>query len=58
MDNSAPRPEFRVGNFVLTSSYADEEDKIAIYRYNDGEGGDFDKAGLEAVIAKFYEDYF
>ena len=48
----------RIGGFGLELPYSDEPGKIGIYRFKDGEGGDFDAAELEALIAKFYEERF
>ena len=48
----------RIGGFLIEQPYGDGEGKLAIYRYQDGEGGDFDAAELEALIAKFYEERF
>lgn len=50
--------EIRIGKFVLEQPYGEEPGKIAIYRFNEGEGGDFDAAPLEDFIAKFYEENF
>lgn len=48
----------RIGGFLLEQPYGDDSGKLAIYRYKDGEGGDFDAAELEALIAKFYKENF
>ena len=48
----------RIGGFVIEQPYGDEPGKIGIYRYKDGEGGNFDAAELEAWIAAFYEENF
>ena len=48
----------RIGGFVIEQPYGDEPGKIGIYRYQNGEGGNFDAAALEALIAAFYEENF
>lgn len=48
----------RIGAFVVEQPYGDEPGKVGIYRYNDGEGGNFDAAGLEALIAAYYKEHF
>ena len=50
-----------IGGFLLELPYGDQPNKIGIYRAENGirnEGGDFDAAELEALIAKFYEERF
>ena len=34
----------RIGGFVIEQPYGDEPGKIGIYRYKNGEGGNFDAA--------------
>lgn len=48
----------RIDGWVIsTQSYAEEPDKISIYR-DGGGGGDFDRADFVAHLAKFYKDNF
>lgn len=48
----------RIGGFVIEQPYGDEPGMVGIYRYQNGEGGDFDAAALEALIAAFYKENF
>ena len=48
----------RIGGFIVEQPYGDEQGKVGIYRYGEGEGGDFDAAALEALIAAFYKENF
>lgn len=48
----------RIGGFVIEQPYGDEAGKVGIYLYQHGEGGNFDAAELEALIAAYYEENF
>lgn len=50
--------QLKIGNFILTQPYGVPNENIAIYRDNDGEGGNFQLKELEKVIAKFYHENF
>lgn len=47
----------QIGEFTIGPAYSLEENRVSIHRAS-GEGGDFDAAALEEVIAKFYEERF
>lgn len=47
--------EISIGDFTLTASYANESDKIGIYR-SSGEGGVFSREELAKVIEIFYKE--
>jgi hypothetical protein len=49
--------EITIGDFLITEPYSGDAAKVGIYK-SSGEGCDFDKKELEAVIAKFYEERF
>lgn len=46
-----------IGKYTITESYGGDPERVAIY-HESGEGGDFDRAELEALIKKFYEENF
>lgn len=48
----------RIGGFVIEQPYGGEAGKVGIYLHQHGEGGDFDAAELEALIAAYYEENF
>lgn len=50
------QPGFAIGRFTLRDGYGDRG-KVWI-EGEGGEGGDFDAAELEVIIAKFYADNF
>lgn len=48
----------KIGKYEITESYANEPDKIGIYQHETGEGGDFNRAAFEELIAEFYKENF
>ena len=49
-------PGFQIGQYILRDGYGGA-DKMAII-HESGEGGDFDAAALEKLIADFYKEHF
>lgn len=51
------KPAFRIGEYTIAPSRADDDSKVAIY-HSSGEGGDFDAALFSHAVEAFFNANF
>ncbi len=57
LKTATTRFSLRIGSITLSEAYHNDGTSICLEQ-DDGEGGDFSVASLEAVLQKFYADNF